>query len=371
MPPHQFDIIVRVAGATLLLLAMVRSRGRMTGARVFFIPLAICLCSFLAGNSPDPRLQLSGPLGALAVLLAGYAAVFLWWFCLAVFDARFRPRGVVLAIGAVWIVIASADRGLFGDRLAQAGLSWALVALGLVMVGHLAWRLLRDREGDLLDGRRRMRRAVVIALAGQLLADLALDLVMGLDWRPQAFSILQNTALLAFTGWLLSLTPQTGAPERPRNVTPSRESDVPDGPALARLRRLMEVERLHLDPDLTFGDFVRAMGASERTVRRLINQQLGHEHFRTFLNAHRVDEARRILSDPARRRDKLITVASDSGFASLPSFNRVFREVEGRTPGAFRTAALAGTDPRTTVRMEPGRRRPRPNPCFEIRSAGF
>ncbi len=148
-------------------------------------PLAICLCGFLSGNSPDPRLQLAGPLGSLAVLLAGYAAVFLWWFCLAVFDAGFRPRGLVLAIGGAWIVIASADRGLFGERLAQAELSWALVALGLVMVGHLAWRLLRDREGDLLDSRRRMRRAVVVALAGQLLADLAVDLFLGLIGAPR------------------------------------------------------------------------------------------------------------------------------------------------------------------------------------------
>lgn len=351
MPPEQIDVIVRVAGATLLLVATVALRGRMAGAAVVFVPLAICLCGFLAGNTPDPRLQLSGPLGALAVLLAGYAAVFLWWFCLAVFDSGFRPRGWVLAIGAAWILIASADRRLFGDRLAQAGLSWALVALGFIMVGHLAWRLLRDREGDLVDRRRRVRRAVVVVLAGQLLADLAVDLVLGLEWSSQAFSILQNTALLASTGWLLSLTPRTAGPARSEAVPASRDADLPADPGLARLRTLIEVDRLHLDPDLTFGDFARAMGASERVVRRLINQQLGHEHFKAFLNVHRVEAARRILSDPARAGDKLTAVAFDSGFASLPSFNRVFKELDGRTPGAFRAAALATTRPRAEARI--------------------
>lgn len=345
MPIEQLDVIVRVAGATLLLLAAVTSRQRMRGARTFFIPLAICMCGFLAGNSPNPRLQLSGPLGTLAVILTGYAAVFLWWFCLAVFDTAFRPRGPVLAIGAAWIVIASADRGIFGERLAEAGLSWALVALGLIMVGHLAWRLLRDQEGDLLDDRRRMRRAVVAVLGGQLFADLAVDLVLGMEWQPQLFSIVQNSGFLAFTVWLLSLTPRGGAPEAPRAVAATAEGKAPDDPALARLRRLIEVERLHLDPELTFGDFVQAMGAPERAVRRLINQELGHEHFRAFLNAYRVEEARRILSDPGRGRDKLISVAFDSGFASLPSFNRVFRELEGRTPSAFRAAAVAGAEP--------------------------
>lgn len=342
MPLQQLDVIVRVAGATLLLLALVTSRGRMTGGRAFFIPFALCLCGFLAGNTPDPGLQLDGPLGSLAVVLAGYAAVFLWWFCLAVFDASFRPRGPVLAIGAAWILIASADRGLFGEALADAGLSWALVALGLVMVGHLVWRLLRDREGDLVDSRRRMRRAVVVVLAGQLLADLAVDLFLGMEWQPQAFSVLQNGALLAFTLWLLQVIPGANPAVPPRIApAPGPAAD----PALARLHRLMEVERIYLDPDLTFAAFVAAMGAPERSVRRLINQQLGHEHFRAFLNAYRVAEARRRLADPAHRSDKLIAVALDSGFASLPSFNRVFRELEGQTPSAFRAAALAAPAP--------------------------
>lgn len=349
MPPDQLDVIIRVAGATLLLQAAATSRGRLGPARAFFVPLAVCLCGFLAGNTPDPGLQLDGPLGSLAVILAGYAAVFLWWFCLAVFDSSFRPRGPVLAVGGAWIVIASADRGLFGERLAQAGLSWALVALGLVMVGHLGWRLLRDREGDLVDGRRRVRRAVVAALGGQLAADIAVDLLLGMDWQPQAFSMAQNGALLAFTIRLLNLAPRRA----PAGVEPTLapgDAEVEADPVLARLRRLMEVDRVYLDPALTFGDFVDAMGASEKVVRRLINQRLGYDHFRTFLNSYRVAEARRRLADPARRGDKLIAIALDSGFASLPSFNRVFRELAGRTPSAFREAALAEFGPEAPER---------------------
>ena len=103
-----------------------------------------------------------------------------------------------------------------------------------------------------------------------------------------------------------------------------------------RLRVLVEVEKIHLTPDLTFADFVRRMGAPERTVRRLINHRLGHDHFRAFLNACRVAEARRLLADPARAGDKLIAIALDSGFSSLASFNRAFKAVEGRPPSAFR-----------------------------------
>lgn len=351
MTPQAFDVIVRVAGATLLILAAVMAgRHRDRRGALTFIALALCLCGFLAGNTPDTDLRLSGVAGRVGVLLSGYAAVFLWWYCLTVFDRRFRPRGLVLATGLAWILIASADRGLFGPVLAGRGLSWGLIGIGFAMIGHLGWRLARDFRGDLIDVRRRARVIVVGLLAAQLLADLGVDVVLGLDWQPRAFTIVQNMALLAFTGWLLQISATIHASAGPDTVPPSTAFGSALSPGAvntglaARLQRLIAVDRVHLDETLTFGRFVGMMGASERAVRDLINHQLGYDHFRTFLNAHRMVEARRLLSDPARRQDKLIAIALDSGFASLPSFNRVFRESEQCTPGAFRQAALAAAD---------------------------
>ena len=344
MSPQEIDVIVRVAGATLLLAATVLSwrHDRRTG--LYFLPLALCLCGFLAGNTPDAALRLSGPAGHLAYLLSGFGAVFLWGFCLSVFDRAFQPRGPVLALGVSWILVAAADRGLFGERLAQVGLSWLLVALGLGMVGHLSWRLIRDRPGDLIPRRRDARVLVVLLLGGQLLADLLVDVVMGFDWQPRAFSIVQNAGLLAFTGWLLALRLQPGEAvpgSASKAIAPHADAASTGTVRLTeRLRVLMEVDQVHLDPTITFDRFVSLMGAPDRTVRRLINHQLGHDHFRTFLNAHRMAEARRRLADPAHRQDKLIAIAMDSGFASLASFNRVFHDAEGCSPGAWRQAAL-------------------------------
>lgn len=50
-----------------------------------------------------------------------------------------------------------------------------------------------------------------------------------------------------------------------------------------------------------------------------------------------------MLRDPARRDDKLIAIAFDSGFASLPSFNRAFRAIKGCAPGAYRAAPPSET----------------------------
>ena len=353
MTPEEIDVIVRVAGATLLMTAAALLSARdERGSGRYFLPLAICLCGFLAGNTPDPGLRLSDPAGQMARFLSGFAAVFLWWFCLSVFDRTFRPRGLVLATGVAWLAIAAVDRGLFGEAFAEVGLSPLLIAIGFGMVAHLAWRLIRDRQGDLIDSRRQARVLVVLLLGGQLFADLIFDVVMGLDWQPRAFSIVQNAALLVFTGWLLhlQLRPSVG----PRPAQAFAPAPMPGGAGLSpetarlteRLRVLVEIDRVHLDPDLTFDRFVSLMGAPDRTVRRLVNQQLGHDHFRSFLNSHRMNEARRRLADPAHRHDKLITIAMDSGFASLASFNRVFQDAESCPPSVFRRAALApATEP--------------------------
>jgi AraC-like DNA-binding protein len=372
MDAQQLDTVVRVAGVTLLLLLAVTlirdSHGRRIGA--FFAPLAVCLCGFLVGNTADASLRLDGAVGAVAHLLSGYAAVFLWWFCLAVFDRTFKPRGRVLAVGLAWLFIASADRGVLGPQLADKGLSRLLVAVGFGMVVHLGWRLIRDREGDLVEGRRNARVLVVALLAGQLLVDLSVDAIFGSDWRPRAFTIAQNTAILAFTLWLLGLLlrPRSDALSLLSGVAAgsvathraigAAQNDAEDGLA-ARLRTLVEIERIHLDPEITFDVFVQRMGAPARAVRRLINHRLGHDHFRSFLNAHRMAEARRLLADPNRAGDKLISIALDSGFASLASFNRVFRVSQGCTPSTYRETLRRGVTQNA------------PAPSFDERSAAF
>lgn len=362
MPLHQLDVITRVAGATLVLLAATSSRP----SRRYFVALSICICGFLAGNSTSPELRLQGALAYPAVVLAGYTTVFLWWYCLAVFDVSFRPRGAVLAVGVAWILLASADRRLFGALLANAGLSRVLIVLGLGIIAHLSWRVLHDRAGDLRDSRRRMRRIMVLALAGQLGLDLMVDAVMGFEWQPPALPIIQNTMLLAFIVWLVwietrahvgsavdpspfSLRISAGAmasglpvlPEAP--AATAMDGAALEDPRMVRLRQLMENEHVYRNPELTFAHFVHLMGVSEKSVRRLIHEHLGHEHFRTFLNTYRVAEARRLLTDPSRQHDKLITVAFASGFASLPTFNRVFKDLEGQPPSAYRARALRGS----------------------------
>jgi AraC-like DNA-binding protein len=367
----QIDIAVRVAGATLLLLLaglLYRQRRAIGMPARLFLPLALCLSGFLLGNTSEGALRPAGALGSAARFASGLTVVFLWWFCLACFDRRFRPRGAVLVTGLAWAALAVADR-----ILAAPGLTNVLVAIGFAIVGHLVWQLVAAREGDLVEPRRAARTIVAGVLGGLLLVDLSVDLVFGFAWRPWTFAMSQNLAILGFAAWLatrllvarpgvLSFEERGGEPAATAMPAVQYRDRSPD-PLRQRLEALILIDKLHLDPELTFAALVQRMGAPERAVRRLINDELGYDHFRSFLAHHRVEEACRRLAEPGRAGDKLIAIALDSGFASLASFNRVFRAEAGCTPSAYRAAALARTAP--SAANSP------PAPGFEERSAVF
>lgn len=354
MEPVQLDAAIRIGTVTTILLLawLLLRRQRQVGLpAALFAPLAICLSGFVVGNTSASLLRPAGFPGTVAHLASGYTVIFLWWFCLSCFDRGFRLKGGILGIGLVWAAIAALDRGLLGEAVAGKGLSRLLVALGFGIVGHLTWRLVAERRGDLIQQRHDARIMVAVLLGGMLFVDLAADAVFGFAWRPLAFTMTQNVMVLAFAFWLAGrlliarpdvLSFGVAASEAPTLETPPNPEARRDDELHRRLTALMETQRVFLDPDLTFATFVQRMGAPERAVRKLVNHELGYDHFRTFLNHHRVAEARRLLEDPLRADDKLIAIALDSGFASLASFNRVFRATEGCSPSQHRTAALRG-----------------------------
>ena len=346
----QLDLALRLGSANIIFLVawlLLRQRHRVGMPSVLFAPLAVCLAGFVLGNTPLASIRPIGPIGNLANAASGFTVIFLWWFALSCFDRRFRLRGVVVVVGLAWAGIAAADRGLLGNQLANVGLSQGLVVIGFGIVGHLVWRLLDEREGDLIEQRQNARVLVAVLLSGMLLIDLAADALFGFDWRPVAFAMTQNVMIFGFGVWLagrvltvrddvLTFGVVGAGPVPSRSVPDPNESR--DDALHHRLNMLIKTERVHLDPELTFARFVQGMSAPERAVRNLINRQLGFDHFRAFLNHHRVAEARRLLERPDCD-DKLIAIALDSGFASLASFNRAFRAIEGCSPSAYRAAA--------------------------------
>ncbi|NEX94512.1 AraC family transcriptional regulator, partial [Caulobacter sp. 17J65-9] len=228
---QDLDVILRVGGAGVLVTLALLLLSYAPRERLFryFLPFALGLAGFLAVNTPDDALEASGLVRTVASVFSGNAVIFLWWFCLAVFDDDFRLGPVELGGGAAWFLVFLLDRGYLGSGLEDVDLSWLLIGLGSVMLANLAWRILRGLEGDLVEGRRPARIVVPIAVATLVLTDFAVDAFLGFGWMPHWFTLAQNAAIVVVTvrlaHWLLRANPDAltrrpaAAVESPAPVT--------------------------------------------------------------------------------------------------------------------------------------------------------
>jgi AraC-like DNA-binding protein len=108
----------------------------------------------------------------------------------------------------------------------------------------------------------------------------------------------------------------------------------------ARLRRVMDEAKPHMEATLRLDDLAALVGLHPHQLSQVINQRFG-QNFNDFLNRYRVDEAKRLLSDPGRVGDSLLSLAFEAGFNNKTSFNEAFKKHAGVTPSQFRASALA------------------------------
>lgn len=118
----------------------------------------------------------------------------------------------------------------------------------------------------------------------------------------------------------------------------------------ARIRSLMELDKLYHEPEFSRADLAREVGISENTLSRVINQAFG-KSFPRLLNELRVEDAKRMLHEPSI---PIQVLAFEVGFNSLASFNRVFKEITGETPSAYRSKNAVAPKPGETVAKDSG-----------------
>ncbi|MEL6445352.1 MAG: helix-turn-helix transcriptional regulator [Bacteroidota bacterium] len=127
--------------------------------------------------------------------------------------------------------------------------------------------------------------------------------------------------------------PRSVGAEPERTATPRPAGDLQRH--ANTLRRLMEDDRLYLDPTLRLADLADRLSIGERACTDVLAQAFGAT-FYDLVNGYRVDEAQARLRDPATAHLTVLAVGLDAGFSSKASFNRVFKARTGETPSAYR-----------------------------------
>lgn len=102
-----------------------------------------------------------------------------------------------------------------------------------------------------------------------------------------------------------------------------------------RLIQFMVEKKPFLQPELTLPQLSESLEIPAHHLSQVINEHL-NQNFYKFVNGYRVEEAQVKLRHPRYSNDKFIKIAFDSGFNSLSTFNRVFKDFTGLTPSQYK-----------------------------------
>jgi len=92
---------------------------------------------------------------------------------------------------------------------------------------------------------------------------------------------------------------------------------------------------------MTIAGLAKYLCIHEYKLRNLINGELNFRNFNDFLNYYRIKEVTNFLVDPSHSTTPVLTLALDSGFRSLSSFNKAFKATHGKTPTEYRKNMLS------------------------------
>lgn len=342
------EIMLRGAAVgALVATALVLGRSRAGPAiRLSGLLFAIAVIGYVVNSSASSRAAVGDLHPLFRALSYGGIGAF-WAFVLAIFEDRPLSSGLFAPFLGLTVYGIAASFAPAGSQ----GLWWIvhnLIEVGLA--AHALFVVYRSWRGDLVDARRRLRGPFIAGVAVFAVVisgfEIGEDLGVSASWYPLAgamglagFTLLGTFILLELRSALL------GAVIPP--ASPSLKASGPDAAdrlELDRVTALMDAGEAWRREGLAIGTLAQELSMPEHRLRRLINDQLGYRNFAAFVNARRIEVAKRVLADPGEARKTIASIAFDLGFGSLGPFNRAFKEATGETPTEWRRRAMGSAN---------------------------
>ena len=311
----------------------------------WFALLTLCGCGYLIG-----MMEIDGALkmGLYAFsFVAGNALPGVFWLVsLTVFADRLSLHKWQIGLASLTLLIPLISRmldavlGLSPSALPALFdlLKYGSMALELALVVYALVVAMVNWRNDLVEERRLMRGSMIGFVAAYLFAVIVVEQVIGVTW-PWLVEVKFVALCILTTGvnvLFFSLRENTlfaAQTARPQVTKPTRQSNSPE---VEKITHAMKTSRLYREEGLTISRLSRHLSIHEYKLRQLINGELGYRNFNDFLNDYRIREVTEQLKLPDNVSTPILTLALDSGFRSLSSFNKAFKEKHGLTPSEFR-----------------------------------
>ena len=104
---------------------------------------------------------------------------------------------------------------------------------------------------------------------------------------------------------------------------------------LHALDELFKDEKTYLDHEITLSKIASRLKTTPRVLSRVVNESTG-KNFSEYVNYHRIEHAKILLRSDGSKQEKIASIAFDSGFNNVTSFNLAFKAMTHLTPSQFR-----------------------------------
>jgi AraC-like DNA-binding protein len=96
----------------------------------------------------------------------------------------------------------------------------------------------------------------------------------------------------------------------------------------------MEEDKPYLNPELSLPALAQSLDIPRNQLSTVINQ-VHQKNFYEFVNQYRIDEVKKLMTNPSNKHLKLMSLAYDAGFNSKATFNRIFKQMTKLTPSEY------------------------------------
>lgn len=355
----------------VLMMLLLKDFSHANAARAFFALIFGAFVSLCHNWLPTE-------VSSYAYMIEGGTLAFFWISCRLTFHEG-KPLPRIGLIVAIFSIVAPVVKHLitlslgmtpqwveFLGREVQQYCEYALIIIGI-------FALLRGRENDMVESRRRLRWAIMGAAglslgwsifsfnlkfgsdASRIFAiDLSLlvivwflvkgrsDIWVGIKRHNNIFDhdipAEDRDRMQVANGIVLDVEPTTleQGSDGTRELISHTEDTLlvkRESETLTFIKAIM-LEGFYRRENLTLKDLSTALEVPEYKIRAAINKELGYRNFNEFINEYRIKEAAKRLRDEPET--PISNIALDVGYRTLSSFNRAFRKEKNTTPTAFR-----------------------------------
>lgn len=177
------------------------------------------------------------------------------------------------------------------------------------------------------------------------LAPLFLDIAPDNQYYPIELGLVLFIYWIAFVGYHRSKVIYLKDTKKTRSLLPDEAATH-----LAKLRHLMDSEKVYLHPDTNLSGIADRVGVTEKTISTVLNQ-FDDTNFNDFVNEYRVREVITRFNDSDYEHLTISGIALESGFNSQATFQRAFKKVTGVSPREYLAQLSQKTNNTSQIRI--------------------